>query len=197
MDIKIRTYQKEDEIGWVRCRVLSFLDTAYYDNVLREKEKYENPAIELVAVYENQIVGLIDIEYELEECIVCSRGTGLGGMIWHIAVHPDFRRMKIGNQLLNEAEKLAKELHLNRLEAWTRDNLWVHGWYEKNGFVKVDSYLHVYSDHTDEIKDVMKSNINQLYPVQTFAHYTGENKEEIRKQFKRVHDCFCFEKYFI
>ncbi len=173
-----------------------FLDTAYYDNVFREKEKYENPAIELVALYENQIVGLIDIEYELEERTVCSRGTGLGGMIWHIAVHPDFRRMKIANQLLNEAEKLAKELNLNRLEAWTRDNLWVHGWYEKNGFVNVDSYLHIYSDHTDEIKGVMRSNVDKLYPVQTFAHYTGENKEEIRKQFKRVHDCFCFEKYF-
>ncbi len=50
MDIKIRAYNKEDEMDWVRCRVLSFLDTAYYDNVLREKEKYENPAIELVAV---------------------------------------------------------------------------------------------------------------------------------------------------
>ena len=36
----------------------------------------------------------------------------------------------------------------------------------------------------------MKSNIDQLYPIQTFAHYTGENKEDIRKQFKRVHDCF-------
>ncbi|MGE6363413.1 GNAT family N-acetyltransferase [Bacillus paramycoides] len=196
MDIKIRAYKKDDEIGWVRCRALSFLDTAYYDNVFREKEKYENPAIELVAVHEDQIVGLIDIEYELEERTVCSRGTGLGGMIWHIAVHPDFRRMRIGNQLLNEAEKLAKELKLNRLEAWTRDDLWVQQWYGNNDFVNVDSYLHVYSDHTDEIKDVINSNIKQLYPVQTFAHYTGENKEEIRKQFKRVHDCVCFEKYF-
>ncbi|MED0960607.1 GNAT family N-acetyltransferase [Bacillus paramycoides] len=196
MDIKIRAYKKDDEIGWVRCRALSFLDTAYYDNVFREKEKYENPAIELVAVHEDQIVGLIDIEYELEERTVCSRGTGLGGMIWHIAVHPDFRRMRIGNQLLNEAEKLAKELKLNRLEAWTRDDLWVQQWYGNNDFVNVDSYLHVYSDHTDEIKDVINSNIKQLYPVQTFAHYTGKNKEEIRKQFKRVHDCVCFEKYF-
>ncbi|MFE6138452.1 GNAT family N-acetyltransferase [Bacillus sp. NPDC057893] len=196
MDIKIRAYKKDDEIGWIRCRALSFLDTAYFDNVFREKEKYENPAIELVAVYENQIVGLIDIEYELEERTVCSRGTGLGGMIWHIAVHPDFRRMKIGNQLLNEAEKLAKELKLNRLEAWTRDDLWVQRWYENNNFVNVDSYLHVYSDQTNEIKDVIESNMKQLYPVQTFSHYTGENKEEIRKQFKRVHDCICFEKYF-
>ncbi|EJQ44467.1 hypothetical protein IEE_02657 [Bacillus cereus BAG5X1-1] len=46
MDIKIRASKKEDEIGWVRCRSLSFLDTAYYDNVLRGKEKYENPANE-------------------------------------------------------------------------------------------------------------------------------------------------------
>ncbi|PFD41989.1 GNAT family N-acetyltransferase [Bacillus cereus] len=196
MDIKIRAYKKDDEIGWVRCRALSFLDTAYYDNVFREKEKYENPAIELVAVHKNQIVGLIDIEYELEERTVCSRGTGLGGMIWHIAVHPDFRRRRIGNQLLYEAEKLAKKLNLNRLEAWTRDDLWVQQWYGNNDFVNVDSYLHVYSDHTDEIKDVINSNIKQLYPVQTFAHYTGENKEEIRKQLKRVHDCVCFEKYF-
>lgn len=104
--------------------------------------------------------------------------------------------MKIGNQLLKEAEKLANERNLNRLEAWTRDNPWVHGLYENNGFVKVDSYLHVYSDHTDEIKGVMKSNIDQLYPIQTFAHYTGENKEDIRKQFKRVHDCFVLKKYF-
>ncbi len=89
--------------------------------------------------------------------------------------------MKIGNQLLKEAEKLANERNLNRLEAWTRDNPWVHGLYENNGFVKVDSYLHVYSDHTDEIKGVMKSNIDQLYPIQTFAHYTGENKRRHKK----------------
>lgn len=41
MAIKIRASKKEDEISWVRCRSLSFLDTAYSDNVLREKEKYE------------------------------------------------------------------------------------------------------------------------------------------------------------
>ena len=120
--MEIQVYNLEDEIGWVRCRVLSFLDTAYYDNVLKEKEKYENPAIELVAIEDNQVVGLIDIEYEVEERTVCSRGVGLGGMIWHVAVHPDYRRRGIGSQLLYEAEKIAKEKGLNRLEAWTRDD---------------------------------------------------------------------------
>ena len=34
--MEIRDYQIEDETSWVRCRVLSFLDTAYYDIVARD-----------------------------------------------------------------------------------------------------------------------------------------------------------------
>lgn len=41
-----------------------------------EREKYENPAIELVAIYEDQVVGLIDIEYKIKERTVCSREIG-------------------------------------------------------------------------------------------------------------------------
>jgi hypothetical protein len=46
--VLIRNYKKEDEQGWLRCRVLAFLNTAYYDNVLNKKEVYERPSIELV-----------------------------------------------------------------------------------------------------------------------------------------------------
>lgn len=190
--MQIRIYNPKDELGWVRCRVLSFLDTAYYDNVFKEKEKYDNPSIELVAVEDKQIVGLLDIEYEAIESSVCSRGKGLGGMMWHIAVHPDYRRTGIGNKLLHEAEIIAREKGLNRIEAWTRDDLWVNNWYESNGFLKVDSYLQVFIG--EEMNGVLKSEIPHLYPIQTFAHYTGEEKELIRSKFKRVYDCFCYEK---
>ena len=192
--MKIREYKLSDERGWVICRTLSFLDTAYYDNVLREKEIYENPSIELVAVIDEQIVGLLDIEYEEKEGTVCSRGNGLGGMIWHIAVHPDFRKRRIGHQLLLEAEKLSIEKGLNRLEAWTRDDKWVNNWYEKNGFEKVDSYLQVFIDGGDELNGVLNCEIPKLYPVQAYAHYVGDDKEIIREKFKRVHDCYCYEK---
>jgi ribosomal protein S18 acetylase RimI-like enzyme len=192
--MEIREYKPSDERGWVRCRVLSFLDTAYFDNVLKEKEKYDNPSIELVAVEEDQIVGLLDIEYEVKEGTVCSRGTGLGGMIWHIAVHPDFRRRGIGTLLLKKAEQLSKEKGLNRLEAWTRDDDWVINWYKKNGFLKVESYLHVYLDGGEELKGNITSEVPKLYPVHTFAHYVGDDKENIKAKFKRVHECNCFEK---
>jgi GNAT superfamily N-acetyltransferase len=190
----IRTYQPEDEKGWGRCRVLSFLDTAYFDNVLREKEQYENQAIELVAEVDGMIAGLLDLEYEEEERTVCSRGTGLGGMIWHIAVHPDYQRSGIGSALLEEAARLARKQGLNRMEAWTRDDRWVRDWYESNCFVQKESYLHVYLEGDTELKGAVSAGLKDLYAVQVFAHYTGEDTAMIKNSFKRVHECVCYEK---
>lgn len=190
----IRDYRVNDEMGWVRCRALSFLQTAYFDNVLKEKEHYQNPAIELVAELDGQIVGLIDVEYEKEERTVCSRGEGLGGMIWHIAVHPDFYRQGIGQQLLYAAESKAKEIGLNRFEAWTRDDPWVQNWYRKMNFNLVYSYYHVYFEG-DEINHRIKSNVSKLNVMNAFAHYVGEDVEQFKNN-KRIHQCVCFEKYF-
>jgi len=190
----IRDYRVNDETGWVRCRTLAFLQTAYFDNVLNKKECYENPAIELVSELDGQIVGLIDVEYEIEERTVCSRGEGLGGMIWHIAVHPDFSRRGIGQQLLYAAENKARRVNLNRFEAWTRDDLWVQKWYEKMNFNIVDSYYHVYFEE-NEMNHRIQSNMPNLYLVNAFTHYVGKDIDQFTNN-KRIHQCVCFEKSF-
>lgn len=41
-------YQPSDEIQWLQCCVLAFLDIVYFDNMLWEKERYPNPLIKLV-----------------------------------------------------------------------------------------------------------------------------------------------------
>ncbi|WP_391118209.1 GNAT family N-acetyltransferase [Psychrobacillus sp. L3] len=191
----IRPYCSKDEVGWVRCRTLAFLDTAYYENVLNKKEKYEYQAIELVVEIDGLIVGLIDVEYEVKERTVCSRGEGLGGMVWHIAVHPDYRRRGIGEALLKEVEKQAIQLGLNRLEAWTRDDEWVNNWYEKNQFLKVDSYYHVFMEGS-ELNGVIETEIPKLYLSTVFAHYVGEDIDQLKAKFKRIHECVCYEKHY-
>lgn len=191
----IREYTAEDEIGWVRCRTLAFLHTAYFDNVLPTKEHYIHPAIELVAEIEGQIVGLIDVEYETEERTVCSRGKGLGGMIWHIAVHPDFSRRGIGKDLLNTAEAKAIELGLNRFEAWTRDDKWVQNWYNNMKFEQVDSYYHLYFEG-NEMNTIIQSTTPGLHIVNAFAHYVGNDILRFKETNNRVHECVCYEKTF-
>jgi hypothetical protein len=48
--ITIGDYAPADEESWLRCRVLAFLHTAYYDDVLCAKPAYANPSIALVAL---------------------------------------------------------------------------------------------------------------------------------------------------
>jgi ribosomal protein S18 acetylase RimI-like enzyme len=189
----VRAYRPADEEGWVRCRVLSFLGSAYFDDVRREKERYERPSIELVAEEDGEITGLIDVECEQAPGTVCSDRPGLGGMIWHLAVHPDHQRRGIATALLVEAERLAAGRGLVRLEAWTRDDEHVQAWYESHGFERIDSYLHVYLELFEGLRDLFPIS-EGLRPVKVFAHYTGEGRDEVKRRFARVHDCVLYER---
>jgi GNAT superfamily N-acetyltransferase len=190
----IRPYVDADERGWLECRVLAFLDSAYYDAVEHVKEHYERPSIEFVAEVDGTIVGLIDVECEEEPATVCEDRPGLGGMIWHLAVLRDFRRQGIASRLLAAAEEAARTQGIERFEAWTRDDKWVQQWYESHGFVQIRSYLHVYVHGTSETDGVIGSTFPGLKPVHVFAHYSGDERDDVRSRFERVHDCVCYER---
>ena len=195
-DFEVRPYRDADERGWIVCRVLSFLDSAFFDDVRREKERYEHPAIELVAERNGEIVGLIDVECEEEHATICEDRPGLGGMIWHLAVHPEHQRRGIGTALLFEAEGIAKRRGLARLEAWTRDDEHVQAWYESRGFVRVYSYLHVYVELGEGLREAFPVTDDGLRPVKLFAHYVGDRPDDIRRRFARVHDDVLYERRF-
>ncbi len=191
MNYTIRPYQEQDELGWLRCRVLAFLETAYFDDVYKEKETYENPAIELVAEADGQVLGLIDVECEHETNRFCSKSeqAGLAAMIWHIAVHPDYRRLGIAHSLVAEAASQARLRGIVRLEAWTRDDDFVNDWYRNQGFSQKDSYYHI-KPTQDEIRNtgVIQSNVKWAHPVSSYLHYVGDDQTFL-SQFKRVHEC--------
>ena len=98
--------EERDERGWLICRLLSFFDTAFFDAVEREKERYEGDAIELVAENDGTIIGLLDLECEGDGL---SARPGSGGMIWHLATHPDHQGRGVGSALLTEAEQRARK----------------------------------------------------------------------------------------
>jgi ribosomal protein S18 acetylase RimI-like enzyme len=177
--------------------VLAFLDTAYFDSVFRHKPRYDHPAIELVAELDGTIVGAIDLECEETPgtvCTVCVEGDRPvpAAMIWHLAVHPDYRRRGIGRRLLEEASQRAAAMSICCLEVWTRDDPDTLHWYEANGFEWVTSYLHVYMEGKQEVADALQSTVPRLTPVHVFAHYTGEDREAVRARFTRVHECNCY-----
>jgi ribosomal protein S18 acetylase RimI-like enzyme len=185
--VAIRAYEEKDERGWLICRLLSFFDTAFFDAVEREKERYDRDAIELVAENDGTIVGLLDLECESDGL---SQRPRPGGMIWHLATHPDHQRQGIAAALLREAERRAGDRAIVRLEAWTRDDAATQRWYERQGFAAVDSYLHVYLERDD-----LRAFDGELRLVKAFAHYTGDRRDEIRARYQRVHDDVLYEKH--
>jgi ribosomal protein S18 acetylase RimI-like enzyme len=186
VEVVIRPYEDRDERGWLICRLLSFFDTAFFDSVEREKEHYDKPSIELIAEKDGQIVGLLDLECESDGL---AARPGVGGMIWHLATHPDYQRQGIASALLHEAERQARDREIVRIEAWTRDDPPTQRWYEQHGFIRIDSYLHVYLERDD-----LRSFDGELRLVKAFAHYTGTRPEEVRRRYQRVHDDVLYEK---
>jgi hypothetical protein len=61
------------------------------------------------------------------------------------------------------------------------------------GFQARYSYLHVYISPTEAREQVTLST-EGLRPVLAFAHSTGENRDELRRPFERVHDDVLFER---
>ena len=188
MSLVIRPYEERDERRWLICRLLAFFDTAFFDAVEREKERYERDAIELVAEKDGAIIGLIDLECESDG--LSSRPEACG-MICHLATHPDHQRQGVASALLAEAEDRARERGIARLEAWTRDDAPTQRWYERHGFAQVDSYLHVYLERDD-----LRAFDGELRLVKAFAHYTGDQRDSIRERYVRVHDDVLYEKRF-
>ncbi|MBQ4637924.1 MAG: GNAT family N-acetyltransferase [Clostridia bacterium] len=157
--VKIRYYEDRDELEWVRCRVLSFLDCSYYDDVKTKKEEYENPSICLVAVDEKSVVGLIDIEVEIANGEICSNEhKGTGAVIWHLAVMPEYRNQGIASWLWKEALKDLPNYGVSWVEAWTQGDKPANSWYKKNGFKLLNkhTWLRCYADSPADFLDSKK-----------------------------------------
>jgi hypothetical protein len=55
--VHIRPYDDTDAPSWLRCRLLSFFATQYYDDVVTQRPTYDQPSIQLVAAVGGEIVG--------------------------------------------------------------------------------------------------------------------------------------------
>jgi ribosomal protein S18 acetylase RimI-like enzyme len=195
---KVIEFQDQYEESWLRCRALSFLHTAYYDDIRREKERYAHPSVSLVAINSDEVIGLIDIEMEEEPGQVCGGESAIAephraGMIWHLAVHPDYRRRSIAGDLLKEAAQRCSGAGLRRLESWTRDDEAALGWYRAMGFSEQEQYVHWYynryRDGEDLGRELFGSAADRI--VEIFCHAAAPN-EAIRR-LTRWHICRRFD----
>ena len=172
----IRAYKTSDEAGWLRCRLLSFFDTAYFDDVKTTKTTLDGPGVELVAIEDGIVVGLIDLEIDDSLATIDT-----------IAVHPDYSRRGIATALLTSAVA-ALPNSVTDLDAWTRDDEPALGWYRSQGMVEEAHYLHVYKQ-LNEPADGFDTPDGLSTPVTAFMHAPLAREAELRERFSRVVVC--------
>jgi len=178
----VRDYLPADETAWLRCHVLAFLDTSYYDSVERSKPAIAVAGFELVATAPSgELVGMLDVAVD-----------GESATIETVAVHPDHRAHGVGRTLLQEALRRLAALGLTVLDAWTRDDPDALRWYRSNGFTEGEHYLHVYADFyadTAEPDRAIGGRRARLRPIKVFLHGDLEDEAAMREEFGRVHVC--------
>lgn len=168
---EIREYRDTDDAGWLRCRLLSFFSTEYYDDVVTHRPVFHNPAHRLVAVDDDTVVGLMDVE------IFTDRAT-----IDVLAVHPDYQRGGLATRML---EAVVPRLQVDVLDAWTRGDAAANDWYQRSGFTENFRYLHVYKSSQDSADGFEAP--GRL--VTAFMHAPISDEASMRERFSRVHVC--------
>ncbi|WP_406282111.1 GNAT family N-acetyltransferase [Streptomyces sp. NBC_00209] len=180
MTYTLRTYTPADETSWLRCRVLAFLDTAFYDSVVPAKPVIAAPGLELVVVDgTGSVAALMDTGIE-----------GDAATIDTVAVHPDHRRRGLGRQLLDRTRDWARSAGATTLDAWTRDDVNTLAWYHAMGFDESDHYLHVYANHYSDPSEPTRAITEQrpgIHPVVIFGHAPLADERQLRSEFARVH----------
>lgn len=169
----IRDYRDSDEQEWLKCRVVSFLDSSYYNNVLTQHEKYENDVISLVAEENGRIIGLVEAEIETSKgdlCVATKEFTAYkrGAVLWHLAVLPEFRRGKCATNLWIELQKRLISAGVNYCEAWTQQDEAANGWYLSKGFRNISerNWLRCYARPSKASWFLNERNVGQIYGVE-------------------------------
>ncbi|MFF0265984.1 GNAT family N-acetyltransferase [Kribbella sp. NPDC004536] len=171
---KIRAYRDSDATSWLRCRLLSFFPTEYYDDVVVTRPTFENPAHRLVAVDNDTVVGLMDVE------LFADRAT-----IDVLAIHPDHQRRGLATRLLEAA---VPRLQVDVLDAWTRGDAAANEWYQRSGFTGNFRYLHVYKSWRDDSTGFeAPEGVDRV--VNAFMHAPLSAEGAMRERFGRVHVC--------
>lgn len=122
MSITVREYQPEDEREWMKVHAIIMSISHAWNYSIQERPDYKGyTATRLVAVLDDRIVGLIDVQYENEPGELCFQKDSRGGYVLEFGRLPEYGGAGLGKLLMDAAAVDAKRLGFNRLEYWSQD----------------------------------------------------------------------------
>lgn len=137
--MEIREYRIGDEKDWFYTKALSYLFSPFFDDISREKDMFDKElyqvSIELVAVEDNHVIGLLDIGIYTKEMSQKYKYYQADKVAYftNLAVHPDHQNKGVASKLFEEAEKRLVEHQVDAIAIFTRDGDTANHLYRKWG----------------------------------------------------------------
>lgn len=130
-----------------RISKLSFPVAWSKESLANEISKNKH-AVYVIAIKDNMVLGYGGMWIIVDEC-----------HITNIAVHPEFRRIGIGNAIMLHLKEICRQRYVNFMTLEVRDsNVAAQNMYKKNGFFKVGVRKKYYTDN-DEDALIMNCNL--------------------------------------
>lgn len=154
-EIKIRTYQLNDEKAWIQTHAIIMTESKAWNYAIQHKKIYRFPCIELVATYQNQIIGFLDIEVEDTAGRLTSSTNTRGGMVQEFGRLKQFSGMNIGKKLIDEALPRLIKLGINRVEFWSQDES-AQEYYQNYPMQEIHEFMRFSFEPDDKIRTQLK-----------------------------------------
>ncbi|MDE1549270.1 GNAT family N-acetyltransferase [Jeotgalibaca caeni] len=213
---RIVSYESSLEDSWIRCKALSYLYSRFNDQIEPKKDTYTSEdgyseALELVALNENnEVIGILDIgifDGDQNKSYPYVTHLEKGSYMDIIAVHPDYQKMGIAQNLITEALNVLRSKRIDYLAIFTRDDEAANNLYKKLGATLLAKNHRVKGTPKEmnqsigsfvvnkEAKkiEVSDSEGNELPYVYDSGYYWVYNPENV--ELFDIEDCMCENSY--
>jgi len=178
----IRGYKESDELKWLDVHATVMVDSYAWWTVIHKKPKYKKDTIDLVSVYNDNIVGFITIEInsdivkELKN--VC--------FVWEFGVHRNYRGNGIGKMLIYEAHKIMRDKYGINKSIWYSQDLKAQKYYEKLGMKEIERHWQFSINPTKEQLGMFKKDGFVCWEMR--GSCSIEDFYKVKEKFKIIED---------
>ena len=142
--ITITPYTPDRELEWLDIHASIMVDSVAWWTVLHKKPTYKKPIVDLIALKDNKIIGMIVIEINSN----INRQDHPAGFVWEFGVHRNERGKGIGKKLIHQAHNVMKEKFNINKSIWYSQDKFAQKYYMKMGMKEIARHLQftVYPD---------------------------------------------------
>ena len=179
--IIIRKYDEKDKKEWLDVNAMVMVDSYSWWVTIHKKPSYKNEAIDLVAQYEDKIIGFITVEINSNAVPVKD-----AGFVWEFGVHRDYRGFNIGRMLICETHAILKDKFNINKSIWYSQDAQSQKYYEHIGMKEIQRHwqFSIYPD--DKIKELFQKDGFKCWSIR--GECSIDSFENIRERYRIVED---------